>query len=159
MHRAYKAYLVRRTFAPALVLAYAAVAITATSVRHNELFPFFNWSLFSTSSNPKFDTVLIVRSIDGKPLQRPQLFYSLTDHFGAARTRDSRLAKALDRWANAILTGDDTTSISLKRVTEQTFMREAKSVDYDVAVIRFDPIERLNNGIIRETKILASFKK
>lgn len=153
-------YLNRRALAPAFVLLYALIAVTATRFRGgNELYPFFNWSLFSSASNPKYDTILVVHSINGQKLSLPTSFYELPDRFGAARSRDSRLAKALDRLAVADVWGDKDTEQRVRGTIESTFLREAAQADYDVAIIRYDPIARLKTGTIEHERIVKSYRK
>lgn len=141
------------------MLAYVLIALIGTQVRGRELFPFFNWSLFSTTSNPRSDTVLIVRSANGVEFDEPRLFYSMGDTFSAAATRTSRVAKALDVWAGAIRRKDADAESKMRRLVEGTYLREAKALEYDLARITYDPIERLETGEISQTKILASYEK
>lgn len=151
-------YYLRRTLGPMLILAYIIVAILGKPDSKAELFPFFNWSLFSTSSNPRADIVVIVRSIDGKALPEEKYFYGLTDVFETARKRDTRFAKALDRLALAKV---NSTSVEhdLRKAIESNFMREVNYMEYDLAQIKFDPIDRLATGKVISTKIIATYEK
>lgn len=153
-----KRYYLRQTLGPILMLAYIIVAILGKPASTAELFPFFNWSLFSTSSNPRADIVVIVRSIDGKALPEEQYFYALTDVFETARSRDSRFAKALDRLAHAKV---NSTSVEhdLRKSIERNFMREASHMEYDLTQIIFDPIDRLATGKVISKMKIATYEK
>ena len=151
-------YRTWRAIAPALVLAYAATASSMSYIQNTEVFPFFNWSLFSSASNPKTDVVMIVRSIDGKTLARPTLFYTLRS-FQAARSRDSRFLKTLDKLYIAVKRGDPNAERRLRNLVENVYMAEADHAEYDLAVIQFDPIERLRTGEIRNVTVVRSYRK
>ncbi len=151
-------YNMRRTLAPTLLVAYIVIAILAKPEGRAELFPFFNWSLFSTSSNPRTDVVVIVRSIDGEILPGKKYFYDLTDSFETARRRDSRFGKALDLLAQAKVHSKPNEH-RLRRSIESNFMSEAEHLEYDLVQLVFDPIDRLSTGkIIRKNKI-ATYEK
>lgn len=153
-----KRYYLRQTFGPLLIFAYIFMAILGKPDSKAELFPFFNWSLFSTSSNPRADIVVVVRSIDGKALPEPQYFYALTDVFATARSRDSRFAKSLDRLAKAHVDASPVEQ-DLRKSIEAKFMREAEYMQYDLAQITFDPIDRLATGKVISTLPIATYEK
>lgn len=152
-------YRVLKVVGPAMVLAYVVIAVIATTVRNRELFPFFRWSLFSNSSNPKVDTVLIVRAVNGAPLQTPRLYYDMPETFSEAAARNAAAMKTFDLLASAVRSNNTSTEQRFRRVVEQTYLREARSVDYDLARIVYDPIERFHTGKIIGTKVLASYEK
>lgn len=150
----------QRVFPYLLVCGYAAMAVLVKPPGNlPELFPFFSWSLFSTSSDHRTDVTLRVRSVDGRPLAEPTLFYHLKDTFAAARDKDPRLMKLLDRLAVAIRSADTRTADHLREVVELTFMREVAAIDYDLVLVSYNPIERLRSGAIDSVQVVASFKK
>jgi hypothetical protein len=155
----YQAYLLRRALLPTCVLAYFLIASGAQAVRSTELFPFFNWSLFSDASNPKIDVILLVKSVDGASLDRPTQFYALGNRFSAAREQDTRLSKSLDRLTWSLQHRDAHQELRLRRLIEGTFLREAKTTDYDIALIVYDPIVRLRTGEIQSQRVLRSYRK
>lgn len=142
------------------IILYAVIALSMTSVRAGtELYPFFNWSLFSSASAERSTVVVIFRSINGQTLPEPKMFYDVPEAFYSARTRDSRFAKAMDRLYASILAGDQQTEEAVRRVVEQTFLREAREADYDLAVISYDPIARYKTGRIDSLEIVKSYRK
>jgi len=140
-------------------MIYLFVAVVATEVRGQEIFPFFNWSLFSAASNPKTDNVLVIRSVDGVKLARPTLFYDMGRRFSAAKRGDSRVAKATDQLRYAVTYHDPAREKQLRATIETTFMGEADQVEYDLAVMAYDPIERLNSGAILARQTIRSYRK
>ena len=149
-----------RALCPAVVLGYVIVAVFATPKETEpDIFPFFDWSLFSNSANPKGDVVLVIREIDGVPLEKPTFFYALPDRFAAARDRNILVRKALIRLLFGLRTGDGDLVNRQRRLIEDNFLGEAKSAKYDIYNIRFDPIERLNTGAVLTSKRLKSFEK
>ncbi|MGH6753784.1 MAG: hypothetical protein ACREDP_16625 [Bradyrhizobium sp.] len=141
------------------VVAYAALAIALKPAGAIEFFPFFNWSLFSESSDRKGDVVLLVTRINGKAVTPPRFFYDMKETFVVARDKDPRLMKLLDRWLYAILNKDAETAARLRAVVEKTFMAEASDVDYDLDLAVYDPVRRLRTGDIEELRIISSFAK
>lgn len=103
--------------------------------------------------------VLVVKSLNGRALPKPRFFYDETDTFYSARQRDSRLGKALNRLHNSIVLGDRNTEIRVRKVIEDTFLREAENIDYDVSVITYDPIERYSTGKIESVEVTKSYSK
>lgn len=152
-------YRAAKALGPALVLTYATMALLGTQLNGREVFPFFNWSLFPSASNPKSDAVLIVTAIDGQKLAKPTLFFDLPDRFAAAENKDIKLAKALDRLAFAVRREDKATESGLKATIEALYLRDAESVEYDLAIISYNPIDRLNTGAIQSETILRSYRK
>jgi hypothetical protein len=128
-------------------------------VTNVELFPFFNWSLFSHTAAQKSDAAVLVRMIDGQIMEPPMLYYAMPETFEGAKRRDPQLLKASQRMVRAFLAGDEVTLESTRRIIEQNSMREASEAQYDLAIITYDPIERLRSGTIQSVNVLATFEK
>lgn len=154
-----KSYHLKKLIGLLLVAGYAAIAIGVKPAGNTEFFPFFNWSLFSQSSNPKIDNVIIFTSINGEKLEQPALFFDLKDNFNYAKRRDSRVAKAVDRWVMAELSGDKQAAKSLRAMAEANFFPEASQAEYQIARIQFDPIRRYETGAIQAKQIVAEHVK
>lgn len=84
MRRDIRAYWLRRVLSPIAVFLYAMIAINAVPRGNLELFPFFNWSLFSKAMNPKSDVVVTVTALNGQALRQPRSFYDMGEVFAAA---------------------------------------------------------------------------
>ncbi len=135
------------------------VALMPPPAGSSETYPFFNWSLFSHSSDSVTDALAIIHSIDGKPLAEPVSFYDLPEEFAAAGARDARFMKLVDKLAHAINTKDDAQIQSSRDLIEQHFMREASSVEYEIAIARFHPFERYKEGKLRSVEVLGRYSK
>ena len=143
-----------------LILAfYPSLAVLAPSQGRAEFYPFFSWNLFASSSSQKVDAVIIVREINGRALEEPRLFFDLKDDFAASQKQDIGLAKLLDNYVLATLRGETEFPASLRNAIETTYMGDVPEVTYDIAVIRYHPLERYENGTIQEIQIFASHKK
>jgi len=152
-------YRLRRSLAGVCVAAYAVIAIAMKPAGAIEFFPFFNWSLFSYSSDQRSDITLQVTEIDGVPITPPRLFYDMKDRFAAARNKDPRLMKLLDRWSYAIWTNDAATADHLRAVVEKNFMQEAQAANYDIVLLTYNPVRRLRTGEIERLQVIGSFEK
>jgi hypothetical protein len=155
----FEAYTLRRLLIPMIAIGYATAAIFLKPSTNVELFPFFNWSLFSHTSALKSDAAVLVRTLDGRTIDPPMLYYSMPDTFAGAKGRDPQLLKASQRMVRAFLAGDEVTVEATRRIIEQNAMREAGEVQYDLAIITYDPIERIRSGAIQSVRVLATFEK
>ena len=124
-----------------------------------ETFPFFNWSLFSHSSSVRTDVVVRLQSIDGRVLSSPRFYYDMKETFRLARNQDPNLFKIADRLNVALRANDEKAVDQLRRLIEQRYMAEVGSAEYDVVLLIYDPVHRLQSGEIKKAVILASFIK
>lgn len=124
-----------------------------------EIFPFFNWSLFSSSSGDRNEYALLVRSIDGQALAKPQLFYDMKDAFIHARQRDINVSKVTQELGSALHQNKPQLAYEKRRMIEDRFMADAREVEYDLVMLHFDPIERLETGKIQDQHVVASYRK
>mgnify|MGYP000878748295 FL=1 len=124
-----------------------------------EIFPFFNWSLFSSSSGDRNEYALLVRSVDGQPLAKPQLFYDMKDTFLHARQRDINVSKVTQELGSALHQNKPQLAYEKRRMIEDRFMADAHEVEYDLVMLHFDPIERLQTGKIQDERVVASYRK
>ncbi|QEX15947.1 hypothetical protein FRZ44_12370 [Hypericibacter terrae] len=152
-------YRCRRWLAGIGVLAYTVLAIALKPAGAIEFFPFFNWSLFSESSDHRGDVTLRMTEIDGAPVAPPRFFYDMKDVFTAARDKDPRLMKLLDRWFYALRQNDRETADRLRAVVEKTFMSEVSAADYELVLAVYNPVRRLRTGDIEKIQVIGSFAK
>ena len=153
-------YSAARYLGVGLISVYFATVLVAKVIYHdNEIFPFFNWSLFSESSNERYLVALGFNKINGKALPSTRLYYELSDIFSFARTRDIAVSKTVKRLSRAIVENDEPTIAAMRELLEERYMAEVKSADYSVLEITYDPIKRLRTGKAKQTVVLASFKK
>ena len=155
----YLTYRLSRQLAAFIICLYALVAILAMRPDGLETFPFFNWSLFSKSSNLRYDVVVRVHSIDGRQFSSPRLYYEMGETFLHARKRDPNLFKIADRLNIAVRTDDDAAVAKLRELIERRYMAEAGAATYDVALLIYDPIERLRTGAVDRVFVLATYEK
>ena len=151
----------RRAFwLPVLAAAYLAVALQPGPYeKGGERFPFFSWSLFTYTSNERIDAVALVHAVNGVELETPQNLYDLPEHFDTAARRDPLLMKIVDRMANAIAKGDEDTQASARALIEEHYMKDARDVEYSIAVLRFDPVERYRSRKVDAVHELERYTK
>ena len=154
-----RSYLLRAALVPILLVIYPALALFGPLEGRAEFYPFFSWDLFKHSTEVKIDTVILVKEIDGRTLPEPTLIFDLPDYFGAAKRKDSRLAKMLDNIVLAERRGNVEMIGKLTEVIKATFMSDADNVKYDIAIIQYKPVERYRNGEIIKTVIVRSDEK
>jgi len=150
------AYHWRTMLVAALLILYPYLALFGPYKGRTEFYPFANWTLFPRAQNTASDVVLLVKSIDGRLLPTPTLFFDLDDRFAAARRKDVTLAKLLATFVRAETAGDTARRERLLHVVRTRYLTEAETVAFDIARIRFDPVERYRGGAIMKTEILHS---
>ncbi|MEM1195375.1 MAG: hypothetical protein AAGH57_04675 [Pseudomonadota bacterium] len=139
---------------------YLAVALQpAPRTEGGEIFPFFNWSLFTNSSPESSDTVALIHAVNGEQFDQPRFLYDMPEEFVTAAQRDIRMAKVLDRYAIAHLTGQTENAEGARALIEDHFMRGARDVDYSIAVVRFDSVGRYRTGAFHTVHELGRFRK
>lgn len=149
-----------RAFAfPLLGAAYVAIALVPPPAGSLENFPFFNWTLFSQTSDEKSDVIALVHAINGEELSEPVSFYDLPEEFAAARARDALFMKLMDQFALAIDRGDEAKIRAFRGLVEEHFMRDAAHVEYEVALVRYHPFERYRQGKLRSVEVFARYTK
>lgn len=152
-------YRVSRYFAPLLVCSYVTVAVFTTHVNGGEVFPFFNWSLFSYSANLRTNYALRLLSINGHSLPSPRLYFDMKETFVHARQRDVNLSKAVRTLVDALLAGDKEEVGRARGLIEQRYMADVSSAEYDIVDLTYDPIQRLRTGEIKGIVVLATYDK
>lgn len=154
-----RAYRLRAILPAVLVATYVVLAFFGPTQGKAEFYPFFTWNLFASSSSQKVDAVIIVRGMHGKALEEPRLFFDMPDEFTAARMQTVRLAKLLDNYVVAVLSKESDRQRDMQKVIETSYLSDVSELTYDVALIRYDPIERYRDGTIRETLVIATHDK
>ena len=145
----------------AAMLAYILLANTLRPLGSNrsEIFPFFNWSLFTNATGgERYDYAIFVEKINGRPLPHPTLVYSLKDKItGVGVGIDLR--KASVALALAILGKDRDRARGLRKVIEGTYLRGPKQLSYSLRLMRYKPLERYRTGKITPLDIIGRFER
>ena len=156
---ALEAYRLRKPLIPLAILAYGVFAIFSRPEGELELFPFFNWGLFSSAYANRTDNVVYVKAIDGRELPVARNFYDLSNEFRHAHNRDPQFFKTVDQLKYAYLRGDDEAFRRHRAIIEDRFFSEHSQVEYDLVEIEFDPVERYNSGDIRSHYVIIELIK
>lgn len=143
----------------ALAYVFLANAVGPLGKNRFEVFPFFNWSLFThATAAVKHDYAIFIETIDGRPLPRPTLIYSLKSKFKAVRDGIS-LRKATLTLAFAILEKNNKKTQRVRATIERSYLRGPKRFSYSVRHVTYRPLERYRTGKVTPLEILANFEK
>ena len=142
-------YNIRKQAVMPFLLAYFIFAVAFKPAGETEVFPFFRWSLFSVTNPNSSDNAIYITSLNGERLEEPTNFYDLPDKFEAARLHEPMFFKAVDRLMFAAQEGDQEFTERYRRLIERNYFRKYNDVEYELAVVRFDPVERFETGAIR----------
>jgi hypothetical protein len=141
-------------------IAYVVFANVSGPLGKNriELFPFFNWSLFTNfSAGVRFDFAVYIEALDGRKLPQPTLVYELKRRLPRVGTGID-LAKATRALARNLLDKDAVRAERARKTVERVYLRGAGQVTYTVRLIRYSPIERYRTGKVTPLKTLARYE-
>ena len=107
---------------PAFYLYYSVVSYFGVILSDKyEIFPVFNWSLFTYVTDVRQFCEIEVVAIDGRSLEQPTPYYGLPDRFAGAKARNPTLFKLLQRACRAKKREDLDKFAALREVVETGF--------------------------------------
>jgi hypothetical protein len=142
-----------------LIGVYLGIVAVARANHSDEIFPFFNWSLFSTVTNEVSISVIRFDSVNEQPLSPPRLYYDMGDTFAYAKQRDPTVWKTIEALADAIQRSDNETVLRTRKLLEDRHMAEIRSADYEIVRLTYDPVKRLQSGETKSAVVLATYRK
>lgn len=134
-------YRLRLTICIAIVGFYTLIANEPRFSRYQELFPFFNWSLFSYSGSIRTDMTVAFTSINGTAFEEPKLIGSLYDEFPLI-VRNVNFNKAIWHLYEARVNGRDADAERIRASVESNYFSHLREAEYKVVRIRYRPIDR-----------------
>ena len=146
-----------RRFMVALMAVYVLVATFGAQARHGEIFPFFNWSLFSDISDVRARASLEIVALDGIALPSPRPIFQLVERFPLDREAASTLSKNVQMLGRAMISHDSSEVVRLSGMIGQLLEKDGSDVVYEIAVIRYDPIDYWHNGAVHDRRVLGTF--
>jgi len=156
-----KGYRDRTVIFATMALAYVFLANGLGSLGKNraEIFPFFNWSLFTNSTvEIRYSYAIYIEKLNGRPLPTPTLVYRLKGKFRAIGNGIS-LRKATGTLASATLENDAEKAQKVRTMIERTYLTGPEQFSYSVRLISYKPLERYRNGKVSPVEILGRFEK
>ncbi|MEM6971700.1 MAG: hypothetical protein AAF577_02755 [Pseudomonadota bacterium] len=140
----------RRRMLYLLAWIYALLALGINVFwQERDVFPIFNWSLFSVVTDNNVSPTLMIHRIDDLVFDEPMNFFDLGAYFPRARSRDVKVVKLIRRY-RADVAVDPTAGPALIRAIEQRFLAGYDRVDYSLETWRYDALERFHHGRINE---------
>ena len=145
--------------AAAILYILAANTLGPLGYNRSEIFPFFNWSLFTNATaESRFDYAIFVEKIDGRALAEPTLVYKLKgDIKGIGVGIDLR--KASVAFAFAILGKDRDKIRGLRSTIERSYLRGPRQMTYSLRLMKYKPLERYRTGKVTAMDILGRFER
>lgn len=151
-------YVVTKRSVTIAIIGYLVLALQPWKPNGVELFPFFNWSLFSHSVENRSDALILVHELDGQELDPPLPIHELAEHFpSAAGSVD--LFKVSRDLIYAVSAGEDTDIDAIRSVLESRFMPEESHVRYQLAIGRYSPLERYQGDGFKAIDPVRMFEK
>ncbi|MEM7331236.1 MAG: hypothetical protein AAF490_04020 [Chloroflexota bacterium] len=138
-----------------IIVIYTAVSYTTTRFRGSELFPFFNWSLFTKVPNEKHDFGLRLLTVDGEPLSEPIYFEEADAWFDEAHSIVAY--QAIQQFGSAVREADETTIEEIRPFVESTYL-ENQTVRYELVRRTYLPISRVQTGAFVNEEVLGQFE-
>lgn len=148
-------YRFRRVLLPLIVVLYVVVAKTS----EKEIFPFFEWTLFTTVPEQSERIHVTFTQLDGKPADGLDLVKDRArlERFGVTVPYSMYSVRLLNILGQCLERAPESPWCqATKREFEETFLPGVSSAAYDVIRKRYDPVVFLQTGRTYETKKLAS---
>ncbi len=142
------------------VLAYVFFANTfgPLGANRSEVFPFFNWSLFTNAAGTqRYDYAIYIEKLDHEPLQTPTLVYELKEQLKGVSV-GINLRKATVMLATSIVTNDSKKARDVRKMIERTYLKGPEQLTYSVRLITYKPLERYRTGKVTWVKSLGTFE-
>ncbi|MEE8139869.1 MAG: hypothetical protein V3T66_03035 [Alphaproteobacteria bacterium] len=155
-----KGYRDRTVIFATMALAYVFLANGLGPLGKNrfEIFPFFNWNLFTNATKEtRFDYAIYIEKLNGRSLPTPTLVYRLKGKFKAIGD-GINLRKATLTLAFATLENDAEKAQKIRTMIERTYLPGPEQFSYSVRLITYKPLERYRNGKVSPVKILGHFE-
>lgn len=105
------------------------------------------------------EDAVLVRSVDGRTLPSPRLYYDMKDTFIHAKLRDVNFAKVVQALGQALHAHNEELAGRMRSMVEQRYMADVNTAEYDIVLLTYDPIRRLRTGEIENIAVLASYTK
>ena len=141
-------------FAAILVSAYTLVGGYGASFNFPEIFPFFNWALFSFPAKIYNEWVVEVIAIDGDRLSEPADVHLIDrfDHFGSGE------GKVLREWGKSVEQRDLEAAKAHRSLFENLYRRsDAEQVRYRLVLRRSNPVQRWEHGTVLSETVEGEF--
>lgn len=135
-------------------IVYTAVSLYAKAHMGDELFPFFNWSLFTKIPNEKNDYGLRITMIEGEALESPIYFESADDWLAEAHSIVAY--NAIQDFGRAVRDEDEALVAEIRPYIESLYL-ENKPMRYDVVRRTYTPLERWQTGEFANEALLGQF--
>jgi hypothetical protein len=124
-----------------------------------EIFPLFNWSLFTKSTSAiRYEYAIFVEELNGKSLARPTLIYQLKDRLKGWGD-PINLRKASGAFATAIRKKDPQRVQAVRAMVESRYLSSAQRMKYSVRLMTYNPLERYHTGKVTPIEVIGRYEK
>jgi len=142
---------------PTFYLYYTIIAFFGVLSDKYEIFPVFNWSLFTYVTDVRNFCEIEVISIGDELLDAPTPYYSLPSKFAGARNRSPTVFKLLQKVCRAKRQGQAEKFAKLRAVLESNFLADQRDVHYRLVVNTYNPIDRWRDGTVISSEVLGNY--
>ena len=156
-----KGYRDRTVIFATMALAYVFLANSLGSLGKNrfEIFPFFNWSLFTNATKEtRYEYAIYIEKLNGRSLPSPTLVYRLKGKFRAIGDGIS-LRKATLNLAFATVATDAEKAHKVSTMTERTYPPRPAPLTSRSRPVTYKPPERPRPATPSPVEILGRFEK
>ena len=134
---------------------YALIAMSGIGRHAGELFPFFNWSLFSSVRSPISAVELQVAAVGDTRFEPPVDFYELPEVFPAAAAKTSATMKLAERLGLTILNRQPGAD-AIRPTLENRYLSIGDRVEYRLVWVTYDPLDRIRNGEVQNIRVIET---
>lgn len=135
-------------------LIYCAIAGYGGAFQHPEVFPFFNWSLFSTPPKVVEDWSVKISRVNGRELEQAQWIEYMPQRFPGYGISQS---KQLLEWGQRLTRGD-AAGATLQRQLFENLFAGLDSVEYTLYRRRAQPLVRWHTDQFDALEAVGTFR-
>ena len=154
-----RGYLFRRRILILFVIGYVIASLYGPRLGRSEFYPFFNWDLFSYTHSIRHDVVVLVHSINGIALEEPTNYFYVPNQLAQSSRGEIRLRKMLWTLWSHQREGNQEQVAKLLKILRSRYFSEVKSAEFEIALIKYNPIERQKTGKIEFSRTIIRTSK
>ncbi|GJL90677.1 hypothetical protein [Hyphococcus sp.] len=149
-----RAYRTRLALFTVFLAVYTLVANEPYFARRTELFPFFNWSLFSHSTTVRTNTTLAFTSLNGVAFDKPVLANAMIEELPWVR-RNIDFKKTVWSFGDALMNNKDADAARLRAFLEEQYFGAVRSAEYQLVLVEYNALDRYHDRT--KVKILKNY--
>lgn len=133
---------------------YTVIGGYGASFRFPEVFPFFNWALFSFPPRLYDEWTVRILELNGRVLNPPRMYEQVPALQAGV---DTGTRKQVREWGRRVENGDADGAAQQRALFENLFLGQQQA-RYELVVEYADPIARWRDGSVASVKVMGEYQ-